>query len=307
MIRPPALAPGARVALVAAAGPLPEGAVDRAVERVQAWGWEPVVGENARARTGFLAGSDAARAGDLNRALRDPRIDGIWLLRGGYGTMRILDAVDWAALVDRPRVVIGYSDNTALHLGMQRLDLVGFHGPHPATAEMTEFSAEGLRRAVTRPHPAGLLPFPGDGPGRAGTLVPGTAEGRLVGGNLALLAATVGTDYAVDARGAILFFEEVGEPAYRLDRMLTQLLLSGVLDGVAGIAVGAISESPDADRPDLPSAADLVRERLAPLGVPIAIGFPFGHVDDNWTLPVGIAARLDADAGTLEVLEPAVV
>jgi len=306
VIRPPALAPGARVALVAAAGPLPEGAVDRAVERVRAWGWDAVVGDHARARTGFLAGSDSARVGDLNRALCDPTVDGIWLLRGGYGTMRILDDVDWAALAERPRVVIGYSDNTALHLGMQRIDVVSFHGPHPATVELTEFSAECLRRAVTRPEAAGLLPFPSGSAGRAETLAPGIAEGPLVGGNLALLASTVGTEWAVDARGAILFVEEVSEPAYRLDRMLTQLLLSGVLDGVAGIAVGAISESPDADRPDLPSAAEVVRERLAPLGVPIAIGFPFGHVDDNWTLPIGVAARLDADAGTLEVLEPAV-
>jgi muramoyltetrapeptide carboxypeptidase len=307
VIRPPALASGARIALVAAAGPLGEGAVDRAEERVRAWGWEPVVGEHARGRHGFLSAPDEARADDLNRALRDRRIDGVWLLRGGYGTMRILDAVDWDALQARPRVMIGYSDNTALHLGAQRRGLVAFHGPHPATAEMTEFSAECLRRSVTRPRAAGLLPFPSPSANRAETLSPGMAEGRLVGGNLALLAATVGTEYAVDARGAILFLEEVGEAAYRLDRMLTQLLLSGVLRGVAGIAVGAISESPDADRPDLPTPAEVIRERLAPLGVPIAIGFPFGHVDDNWTLPVGVPARLDADAGTLEVLEPAVV
>jgi muramoyltetrapeptide carboxypeptidase len=265
------------------------------------------VGDHARERTGFLAGADADRADDLNEALRDRRIDGIWLLRGGYGTMRILDAVDWDALEARPRVMIGFSDNTALHLGAQRRGLVSFHGPHPATAELTEFSAECLRQMVTKPRPAGILPFPAIGPSRAETLVPGVAEGRLVGGNLALLASTVGTAYQVDARGAILFVEEVGEAAYRVDRMLTQLLLSGALDGVGGIAVGAFSESPDADRPDLPSTIDVIRERLEPLGVPIATAFPFGHVDDNWTLPEGVPARLDADAGTLEVLEPAVV
>jgi muramoyltetrapeptide carboxypeptidase len=307
VIRPPALASGARVALVAAAGPLAEGAVERAVERVRLWGWDPVVGEHAHGRRGYLAGDDADRADDLNRALRDRRMDGVWMLRGGYGTMRILDAVDWDALEERPRVLIGFSDNTALHLGAGRRGLVTFHGPHPATAEMTEFSADCLRHMVTRPRAAGVLPFPGGHAGRAETLAGGCAEGRLAGGNLALLAAIAGTAYALDARGAILFLEEVGEPAYRVDRMLTQLLLSGALEGVAGVAVGAFSESPDADRPDLPTAAEVIRERLAPLGVPIAFGFPFGHVDDNWTLPEGVPARLDADAGTVEVLEAAVV
>ncbi|MDB4949678.1 MAG: putative muramoyltetrapeptide carboxypeptidase [Gemmatimonadetes bacterium] len=306
MIRPPALAPGARVALVAAAGPLADEAVDRAIARVREWGWEPVVGTHARERTGFLAGDDDGRAADLNAALRDPRVDGVWLLRGGYGTPRIVHRIDWDALAARPCAVIGFSDNTALHLAAQQKRVVTFHGPHPATVEFSAFSADSLRRSVTRAEPAGLLPFPATHPGRADTLVAGSAEGRLVGGNLSLLASLAGTPYTLDARGAILFVEEVGEPAYRVDRMLTQLILSGALDGVAGIAVGAFSETVDADRPDLPSAAEVVRERLGPLGVPIAFGFPFGHIDETWTLPEGVPARLDADAGTLEVLEPAV-
>jgi muramoyltetrapeptide carboxypeptidase len=305
-VRPPRLDPGARIALVAAAGPLPEGALDRAVRRVEEWGWEPVVGEHAGGRHGFLSAPDEQRAADLNAALRSDRVDGIWLLRGGYGTLRILHRVELGCLAARPRVLIGFSDNTALHLAARRLRVVTFHGPHPATPEMTEFTAGCLRRVVTRASPAGLLPFPAEGPGRAETLVPGTAQGRLVGGNLALLAATVGTPFALDARGAILFMEEVGEPGYRVDRMLTQLLMSGVLNGVAGVAVGAFSESPDADRPDLPSAAQVIRERLGRLGVPMAFGFPFGHVPDTWTLPVGIRATLDADAGTLTLLEAAV-
>ncbi len=151
-----------------------------------------------------------------------------------------------------------------------------------------------------------MLPFPAGGPRRAETLAPGVAEGPLVGGNLALLAALSGTPWALRAEGAVLFLEDVGEPSYRVDRMLSQLLLSGALEGVAGVAVGAFSESPDEGKPEYPTAAEVVAERLAPLGVPIAFGFPFGHVDESWTLPLGVRARLDAGAGTLELTEAAV-
>lgn len=306
MIRPPALRPGARVALVAPAGPLPEGAVDRAVERVREWGWEPVAGDFCRGRCGFLAGTDDERAADFQAALRSPDNDAVWCLRGGYGTMRILGRIDWAPLVERPRPLVGFSDNTALHLALSVHGVVSFHGPHAAASELPEFSRDGLLRVLTRAEPAGTLPFPAGGPQRAETLAGGVAEGPLVGGNLALLAALAGTPWALRARGAVLFLEDVGEPSYRLDRMLSQLLLSGALEGVAGIAVGALSESPDAGKPGLPSPGEVVAERLAPLGVPIAFGFPFGHVDESWTLPMGVRARLDADAGTLALTEPAV-
>ena len=306
MIRPPALGPGARVALVAPAGPLPEGAVDRAAERVREWGWEPVAGRFCRGRCGFLSGTDEQRLADLQAALRSPDNDAVWCLRGGYGAMRILDRIDWAPLAERPRPLIGFSDNTALHLALFRRGLVSFHGPHPATPELPEFSRRGLLRVLARPEPAGVLPFPAGGAQRADTLVAGVAEGPLVGGNLALLAALAGTPWALRAEGAVLFLEDVGEPSYRVDRMLSQLLLSGALDGVAGVAVGAFSESPDQGRADHPSAAEVVAERLGPLGVPIAFGFPFGHVDESWTLPLGVRARLDADAGTLALVEPSV-
>lgn len=304
MIRPPALRPGGRVALVAPAGPLPDGAVDRAVERVIAWGFEPVVGEHARKRHGYLAGVDAERAADFNAALRDDSIDAVWCLRGGYGVMRILDDIDWPALAARPRAVIGFSDNTALHLAIRRHGLVSFHGPHPATEELTSFSADALLRALTSPEPAGRLAFPVDG-GRAEPIAGGVAEGPLVGGNLSLVAATLGTAYAIQAEGAILFLEEVGEAPYRIDRLMSQLRLAGVLGSVAGVALGAFNGLPDGED-QVPSVADVLRDRLGDLGVPVAYGFPFGHVADNWTLPVGARARLDADAGALELLEAGV-
>ena len=303
MIRPPALKPGTRVALVAAAGPLPEGGVDRAIERVASLGWEPVAGEFCRCRTGYLAGTDAERAADLNRALRDPSIGAVWFLRGGYGTMRILDALDWDALVRHPKALIGYSDNTAVHLAAHRAGVVGFHGPHPHAPEFPDFARDELLRVLTVPEPAGVLPFPADG-GRAETITAGVAEGPLLGGNLSLLSATLGTPFAIRPEGAILFIEEVGEHPYRLDRLLSHLRLAGVLSAVAGIAVGGITESPEID--GAPGAAEVVRDALGGLGIPVATGFPFGHFDDNWTLPMGVRARLDADAGTLALLEPAV-
>lgn len=303
MIRPPALVPGSRVALVAAAGPIPEGGVDRAVDRVRALGWEPVASRYCRGRRGYLSGSDAERAADLNDALRDPAVDAVWFLRGGYGTMRILDEIDWPALARMPKALIGYSDNTAVHLAANAVGVAGFHGPHPHQEAFPDFARDALLRVLTSVDAAGELPLPEGWP-RVETLAGGAAEGPLVGGNLSLLSATLGTPYELQPEGAILFLEEVGEQPYRLDRMLSHLKLAGVLDAVAGIAVGGITEAPGADGDRV--SREVLHDRLGGLGIPVAVGFPFGHIDDNWTLPMGIPARLDADAGSLALLEPAV-
>ncbi len=307
MILPPRLDPGARVSLVAAAGPLPEGGLERAVSRVEALGWAPLLGKYAGGRRGYLGGTDVERLTDLTEALRSEENDAIWLLRGGYGTMRLLDRLDLSPLRARPRPLIGFSDNTALHLAARRHEVVTFHGPHPAPREFPPFSRDGIRAILGTPEPLGRLPFPAEGPSVATTLVPGVAEGPLTGGNLCLLAASLGTPFQLDARGAILFVEEVGEPMYRIDRLLTQLLLSGVLQGVQGIAIGGISECPDAGTEGLPTPTEVLADRLSGLGVPVAYGFPFGHLVESWTLPYGVRARLDATAGTLELLDPAVV
>lgn len=305
LIRPTALPRDARIALVAPAGPLTTEALERAVARVEAMGWTPLLGRNSRGRRGYLSGTDDERLADLQAAIDADDNDAIWCLRGGYGTMRIVDRVNWDPLLRRPRPLIGFSDNTALHLALQRRRLISFHGPHPAAEAFPHDSLSLLRRVLTDPRPAGELPGPLADAGVT-TLVPGEAEGRLVGGNLVLLAAMIGTRWAPRARGAILFFEEVGESLYRLDRLLTQLRLSGTLRGVRGIAVGALSECPDAGDAPEEALASLLLDRLGDLGVPLAFGFPFGHEADNWTLPLGLRARLDADAGTLALLQGAV-
>jgi muramoyltetrapeptide carboxypeptidase len=297
---------GASVALVAASGPVPEGGVERAIERAGKLGWTPVLGSGARLRTGYLAGPDTVRLKDLQGAIDSPGNELIWLLRGGYGMMRLLPHLDLTPLRDRPRPVIGFSDVTAFHLAARRLGLVTFHGPHAATNDLPAFSLTSLRTAL-EPRAAGILPFPTDGSRRGTTIVGGRAEGRLVGGNLALIAATLATPYQIEPAGGILFIEEVGEAAYRVDRLLTQLLLAGIFDRVAGVALGGFSERPDLDGSGYVDSLEVIGERLSPLGIPIAGDLPFGHIPNSWTLPEGVLARLDASAGTLELLEPAVV
>jgi muramoyltetrapeptide carboxypeptidase len=295
---PPPLAPGARVALVAPAGPL-HGAIDleRAERNARAFGWEPVVAPNATAHDGYFAGTDAIRLAGLNAALRDPTVDAVWCLRGGYGAMRILDGIDYDALAARPRALVGYSDITALHLAVAARvpGLVTYHGP-TARAELTPFSRDSLARAVVaHVDPCGAAPG-------ARTLRGGRARGRLAGGNLALLAALAGTPYAPRFDGAIVVLEDVTEPVYRVDRMLRQLLLAGAFAGCRAIAFGHCTDCPEdyADDGRRP-LADVVREIGDALDVPTLLGIPLGHVADQWTIPLGAIAELDADVPTMRV------
>jgi len=306
MIRPRAIHSGARVALVAPAGPLDDAAIARASMRVRSLGWEPVVSRHAHGRQGYLSGTDGERLADFEAALLSAENDAIWCLRGGYGSMRILSHLDLRPLAERPRPLIGFSDNTALHLLAAKSRIVTFHGPHPAAPDLSEFSLDFLRRTLAGEIPTRApLPVPVNWrPSKV--LVPGTCTGPLAGGNLSLIAATIGTDVQIATAGTILILEEVGEPAYRLDRLLTQLLLAGLLDEVVGIAVGGITDCADADKPGNPTTEELLFDRLGSLGIPIATGFPFGHQPDNWTLPLGVVASLDASAATLSILEDSV-
>jgi muramoyltetrapeptide carboxypeptidase len=296
----PAIPAGARVALVAPAGPLKIPAdLDRAIENVRTFGWEPVVGANARARHLYFAGTDDERLADLNTAFRDDSIDAVWCLRGGYGAMRLLAGVDYDALRRRPKTVIGYSDITALHCAIAvRSGLASIHGP-TARTKLTPLSERSLRAAVTRTgEPCGDAP-------KAQTIVPGHARGRLVGGNLALLVSLHGTPFQPNYDGAILVLEDVNEAPYRIERMLLQLRLSGALQRCAGIAYGSftnISDTADKTLGGDRSVNDVLREAAESVGLPAICGIPLGHIADQWSVPLGAEAELDADQKRLTVV-----
>jgi muramoyltetrapeptide carboxypeptidase len=313
-IRPPRLVRGSRIALVAPAGPLLErDDLTRAEALCRALGYEPRLGPNTAERYGYFAGTDEQRLADLNGALRDPEVDAVWCIRGGYGTTRILDRVDLEAFARRPKPLMGYSDITAvLNAATRRTGVVTFHAPM-ARASMRPFSRWHFERVLATPEPAGRLgqlPEPPDvlvpRENRVATLRGGVAEGPLIGGNLSLLQCLVGTPHLPDLEGAILFLEDVGEDLYRVDRMLAHLRMAGSLERLAGVAVGRFTELKRAMTDGALGFDEVLATYFLPLGIPVAHGFPVGHIDDQWTLPLGVRARLDADAGELELLEAAV-
>ncbi len=294
---PPPLGAGARVALVAPAGPLrgPDD-VERAIANVRALGWEPVVSPHALARTGYFAGDDEMRAADLNDALRDRRVDGVWCLRGGYGAMRVLDRIDWSALRGHAKPILGYSDVTALHGAIARqAGIVSYHAP-TARTPLSPFSRASLERAVMRGEDScGVAE-------RARVLRPGRARGRLEGGNLAVFAALVGTPYLPPLDGALLVLEDVNEAVYRIDRMLAQLRLSGALHGVRAIIFGDCTNCPEEADDGARTLDDVLLELADWLRVPCLAGVPVGHVSEQWTMALGAVGELDAGARSVSVL-----
>lgn len=297
--RPRALAPGARVALVAPAGPVDADRIAASEDRCRALGLEPVVFPSASRRERYLAGTDDERLADLQAAFDDLGIDAVWALRGGYGTLRILERLSLERQRREPIPFLGFSDNTALHVRHAELGVVSFHGPHPS-GELAPEADAWLRRVLFRDEPAGPLPRAAAGP-EPTCLAAGVAEGPLVGGNLAILASMCGARHALRARGAILFLEDVGEQAYKVDRMLLQLERSGALDDVKGLAFGRFTDGDEAA-----DVACVLREVAGRLAVPAVADLPFGHVPENFVLPVGVRARLDAASMELTLLEPAV-
>jgi muramoyltetrapeptide carboxypeptidase len=314
LARPPRLRPGAQLALIAPSAVLLErDDLARGTELCRALGFVPRLGRNAGARHGYLAGTDDERLADLNDALADDAVDGVWCLQGGFGTTRILDRVDFASLRRRPKPVIGYSDITALINAIAlEAGVIAFHGPF-ACDPFTAFTRRHFERVLCEGRPAGAGERPAASAnvvvprhGRILALRGGVAEGRLVGGNLTLLQALLGTPFQPDFAGAILFLEDVHEDLYRVDRMLAHLRLAGLTTRLAGVAVGRFTEMKRQTSGGALAFDEVLETYFAPLGIPVAHGFPIGHIEDQWTLPLGVRARLDADAGSLTLLEAAV-
>ncbi|WP_171052841.1 S66 peptidase family protein [Streptomyces marianii] len=302
LTRPPRLTPGARVAVVATSGPVPADTLETGLDILRGWGLDPVVMPHVLDESrdlGYLAGRDEDRARDLEQAWCDPAVSAVICARGGYGAQRMVDLVDWAAIrAAGPKAFVGYSDVTALHEAFAvRAGLSTLHGPMPATANFLKDTAgqESLRATLFEPESVMSL-----GPGGA-ALVPGRAGGITLGGCVSMLAADLGTPHArPSARGGLLLIEDVGEETYRLDRILTQLLRSGWLDGVAGVVLGSWEDCGPYEE-----VRALLLDRLSGLGVPVVEELGFGHGPGNLTVPLGLPALLDADAGTLTLEVPA--
>jgi muramoyltetrapeptide carboxypeptidase len=315
LLKPERLCLGDTVGIIAPASAPPDPkAVDRAAGALEKFGFKPKLAKNVRARLGFLAGTDRERAADLMAMFADKTVKAIICLRGGYGAARLLDRLDYEIIRRNPKILSGYSDITSLHCALARkVNLVSIHAPMLngalADPKVPEFTRVSFFRTVMEAKPAGGICDGYDGK-TVSVLRGGVAEGRLVGGNLSVLCASLGTPFAPSFTGKILFFEDISEKPYRLDRMLTQLLNAGILAQVAGVAVGVNRDCKDPDaKPGgeyRQSATDVVKERLALLRVPVMTGLPFGHVDLNATIPVGVKATLDADKGDLIITEAAV-
>jgi len=293
---PRGIARGATVGVVAPGFAVRPGSLDAGVRRLRRMGYEVRLGQHVYAREGYFAGADELRAADLAAMLADPKIAAVWFARGGYGTARILDRVPWRALQKTPKPLVGYSDLTALFCAaVQRTSAPCLHGPtvnelgRPAT-----FHAPSLRRLLR-----------GEGIELRLTqrqvLAPGQAAGRLLGGNLTVLAHLLGTPYSPDFRNAVLFLEEVGEEAYRVDRALTHLAMAGAFRSLAAVLIGRSSVPPRRKFPPDRTLGELLAEFFLPLGVPVVRDVPAGHVDRKWTLPIGGQAALDTVAGRLRL------
>jgi muramoyltetrapeptide carboxypeptidase len=264
-------------------------------------------GRYALEEHGYLAGTDRERVHDLEAAFRDPEVKAIICTRGGYGVARLLPTFDLELARRNPKPLVGFSDITVLHLALQKAGVVSFWGPMPCSSlGWSSFSARSLQRALMSDVPAGRLPTaPGH---RPMTLRRGTAQGRITGGTLSLLTSSLGTPYEVVTRGRIVFLEDVDEEPFKVDRMLTQLTSAGKLADAAGVALGIFT---GIDRRNTPARRSLTMrevfaDHLLPLKVPLLRNLAVGHVPDQVTLPYGVAARMDAGAGTLTLLEAGV-
>lgn len=292
----PKLFQGARVAVLGPSSSVTEDKLAAGVEALRALGFEPVVYESARSMHGYFAGMDAVRAADINAAFADKSIDGIIATRGGYGGNRVLPLLDFDMIAKNPKFFAGYSDITAYHIAFnQRCGLVTYHMPMvTALPGACEYSLAGIKAmlfgtAANYKNPEG---YPRE------TLVPGTAEGVLCGGNLSLIVASLGTPWEIDTRGKLLFFEDVGERPYRIDGMLTQLRNAGKFADCAGILIGDFSDcDPKPDEKTL-SLDELIDEIIKPAGKPTIKGVRCGHCSPTMSLPLGKRFRMDAGACT---------
>ncbi len=283
-------------------------------ESLEALGLKVKVGEHVLSRHGYLSGSDKDRAADINRFFKDDDIRAVLPIRGGWGSSRVLPHLDFDEIRRNPKIVLGYSDITALHLAIHaKTGLITFHGPN-GMGRWDTWSVEYVKRvlfnaeAVTFENPKALADRNSltQTENRVQTITSGTARGRLIGGNLTVMTTILGSPYVPSTEGAILFLEDVGEDLYRVDRMFTQLKLAGTLDRIRGFVFGTCAECGPGEGFASLTLEEIFADHIKPLRVPAWFGAMIGHQTPQWTLPVGADVEVDATAGTIKLLSPAV-
>lgn len=308
MIKPRPLRRGDTIGLVGISGAMhdPEVNFDKMMAVIDDMGYKVILADSCREQYGYLSGTDESRAKGLNQMFRDDRVDAVVCMRGGYGVARMLDLVDFDAIRANPKLLLGYSDITALHTAIHELcGLVTFHGPMPCRGwmEFDDFTRESLVRAVSTTEPLGLIQNPEGA--KPACIVPGKCSGMLVGGNLTLIASACGTPYALDVTDKILLLEDVGEYVYRLDSMMTQLRQAGMFDKCAGVVLGGFTNCTEEYEHYALHLDDIIRDIIVPAGKPVLGNMSIGHMGTKITVPLGVQCTLDAEAGTLEFTESA--
>jgi muramoyltetrapeptide carboxypeptidase len=316
LIRPSVLRAGDTVGLITPSSYVSDPDRLALAERtVRYFGLKPKFGANVRSHAGYLGGAIEQRLDDLHEMFRNPEVKAVFAIRGGYGSEQLLDRIDYDLIRRNPKIFLGYSDITAMHLGIQkRAGLVTFHGP-VAISRFTPYTQTYFRKALFETEPMGRVTNPPDSdPLRPAhtlrTVRPGTGRGPLIGGNLSLISTTMGTPFEIETRGRILFLEDIDEQPYSIDRMLTQLRLAGKFEGVAGVIFGECKDCRPRDyQPSFESTfslGEVLDNILGKLNVPVLSGLTVGHTDDQLTLPLGVMATLDASKGELVIEEAGV-
>jgi muramoyltetrapeptide carboxypeptidase len=316
LLKPRALKPGDTVGLITPSTYVSDPDRLALAERtIRYFGLQPKLGRHVRRRAGYLGGTLEDRAADLHDMFRNSGVHAVFAIRGGYGSAQLLDRIDYDLIRRNPKVFLGYSDITALHLAIhKRTGLVTFHGP-VTLSRFSDYTQKHFRQALFQTDPVGAVTNPPDSnelrPAHTlRTVRPGTARGPLTGGNLTLISTTMGTPYEIETRGRILFLEDVGEQPYSIDRMLTQLRLAGKLQEAAGIVFGECSDCrPREFQPSFESTfslGEVLDNLLGDLKIPVLSGLTIGHTDDQLTLPLGVTAALNADKGELVIEEAGV-
>jgi len=298
IITPRRLRPGDLIGVISPAGPVDASDLKPGLDLLAAGGFRIYEAPHLYDRHGYLAGQDAARLSDLHAMFSDNEIAAVLCARGGYGCLRLLDRLDYELIRSHPKILVGYSDITALLMAVYRkTGLVTFHGPMVrGLSAVSNDSLESLLKVLSSEQPVLFDPM------EATPLIPGRAEGPLLGGNLSLICHLVGTPFLPPLEGCILFIEDRGEPLYRIDRMLTYLSLTGQLKGIAGLIAGQFTDCGDT------SAIDrILMDTASDLKIPLVTGFPTGHGPKNLVLPLGLSAQLDSHRMTLRILAPGVV